>query len=551
MAFHEMLAPDYIFESSWEVCNKVGGIYTVLSTRVRTLLNLFKKDKIFFIGPFLHKKESNIEFIESETILDSWRKYANEQEGLKVRVGYWNIPGKPITILVDFLPFYEEKDIIYFQMWEKYHIDSTVAYGDYDDSCMFAYATSKVIESLYHFLQLQGKKVIAHLNEWMLGMAVLYIHKYLPTVATLFTTHATSIGRSICANNKPLYGQLSNYNGDQMASELNIKGKHTLEKLAAFYANCFTTVSEITGKECTQLLEKKPDIIIPNGFDSDFVPKGKMFETKKVKARSVLINVIQKLIGLSIPENAFLLATAGRYEYKNKGIDVFIETICRLKKTYFDRPIIAFVLVPACLQGARADLKERLENAVSSQFPLPRPFITHELVGPLCNDPICEYLYYLNFTNEDDSQVKIIFVPSYLNGEDGIFNMVYYDLLIGMDLTVFPSYYEPWGYTPLESIAFHIPTITTNLTGFGIWAKSKGAKSDTLDLGVAVVERTDDNYFETAEAIKNIIVKYITKYDSSQILNIQRTSCALSKKAFWSHFIKYYLQAYDVALRKL
>src|SRR5215470_11489808 len=238
MPFHGVLTPDYIFESSWEVCNKVGGIYTVLSTRARTLQMLFK-DKVIFIGPALSHKQSNNEFIEGETVLNEWSKYANENENLKVYVGYWNIPGRPITILVDFLPFYEKKDIIYFQMWEKYHIDSTIAYGDYDDSCMFSYATGKVIESIYHFLQLQNKKVVAHLNEWILGMAVLYLHNYLPTIATLFTTHATSVGRSICENNKPLYDQLSNYNGDQMAYELNMQGKHTLEKQAAFYANCF------------------------------------------------------------------------------------------------------------------------------------------------------------------------------------------------------------------------------------------------------------------------------------------------------------------------
>jgi len=547
MSKKETAAPDYIFESSWEVCNKLGGIYTVLSTRAKTLQDLFK-DKIIFIGPDLWTNLDNPDFIENKTLLKAWKKQALEKENLKVRVGRWNIPGKPIAILVDFFPFFEIKDQIYYEAWEKYKIDSTVGYGDYDESCMFAYATGRVIESLHNFLSLQDKKVVAHFNEWMMSMGLLYIHDKLPAISTIFTTHATSIGRSICGNNKPLYDQLENYNGDQMARELNMEGKHFLEKEAALNADCFTTVSEITGKECTQLLEKEPDIITPNGFESNFVPSKEKFNSQRKIARKALANVVEKLTGTQLPEDTFFVATSGRYEYKNKGIDVFIEAINQIRHTQPDRTIVAFIMVPAWINGARIDLQEKLQKKTVSKSALYAPFCTHEL-HETHHDQVCSYLYHLNFLNQGDEKVKIVFVPSYLNGADGIFNIPYYNLLIGLDLTVFPSYYEPWGYTPLESIAFKVPTVTTNLSGFGLWAASKEINCATLDSGVEVIERTDSNYYEVAEEIKKTILKYSTEYSLEKVEQTREAASALSEKASWTHFIEYYLKAYNIAFK--
>lgn len=546
MTNSDRITPDYIFESSWEVCNKVGGIYTVLSTKAKTLQKLFK-DKVIFIGPDLWQNVKNPDFVENQTVLAAWKKHAIEKDLLKVRVGRWNIPGKPIAILVDFLPFYDKKDEIYYYMWEKYKINSMVGYGDYDESCMFAYATAKVIESIHNFLHLENQKVIAHLNEWMLGMAALYIHEALPSVSTIFTTHATSIGRSISGNDKPLYDQLINFNGDQMAQELNVEGKHYLEKITAHHVDCFTTVSEITGEEASQLLDKTPDIITPNGFESNFVPKGKSYTSKQQAARKALIRVAQQLIGKNIPENAFLIGTSGRYEYRNKGLDVFVEALNQAKQSQPDRDILAFIIVPAWIKGPRKDLQKRLEKDSTPKSALHDPYYTHELVEKE-PDKIINYLRHLDFMNYTDSKVKIIFIPSFMNGDDGIFNIPYYDLLIGLDLTIFPSYYEPWGYTPLESIAFHIPTITTNLAGFGMWAISEDSKSITS--GVEVVDRTDNNYFEVAEEIKNIILNYSLTFSAEEIDKAREAAFLLSEKAAWSYFIDYYLEAYDIAIKE-
>jgi glycosyltransferase involved in cell wall biosynthesis len=538
--------PDYIFESGWEVCNKVGGIYTVLSTRAKTLQQLFP-DKIIFIGPDLWKGTDNQDFIEDNTLsgFAEWKRYAGEKDNLNVRTGRWNISGQPIVVLVDFQSCYEIKNDLYFEMWKKFGVDSIGAFGDYDESCMFAYATGLVVESLYNYLQLSDKKVIAHLNEWMMGMAVLYLQDRVPAIATVFTTHATSIGRSICGNNLPLYDQLANYNGDRMARELNMEAKHSLEKQTARHVDCFTTVSELTANECRHLLEKQPDIVTPNGFDSHIVSVGEESEAKRKVAREILIRTASQLTGDFIPDDAFLVATSGRYEYKNKGIDVFIEAISRIRWANPPKPVVAFILVPAQTNGVRTDLQNRLQNKETATEPLPDPYYTHDLSYPE-EDKICRYLQYLNFTNQQSQPVKILFVPSYLHENDGIFNLTYYDLLTGMDLTVFPSYYEPWGYTPLESIAFGIPTITSNLAGFGLWAKEEGVKGDDRMQEVKVLERTDTNYFDTAEAIKDSIISY-SGLSPEQVRSIHKAAQSLSHKAAWSRFIEYYLKAYTIA----
>jgi glycosyltransferase involved in cell wall biosynthesis len=506
MAKRKKSTPDFVFESGWEVCNKVGGIYTVMSTKARTLQEMFE-DSLVFIGPDLWANVDNPDFKESKTIFKEWKKVA-AKEGLTVRTGRWNIEGKPIAVLVDYQKFFEQKNEIYTLMWEKFGVESLNANGDYDDCAMFSIAVGKTIESLYNFLGLEKKKVVAQFHEWSLGMALLYLKACLPAITTVFTTHATTVGRSICFNNKPLYSQFENYDGDTMARELNIEAKHSLEKQAAHNADCFTTVSSLTANECRQLLGKHPDIVTPNGIEADMMPDTKTFETKRKKARKKLLEVARQT-GAKISSDALFIATSGRYEYRNKGIDLFIEAINRVRLANPARDIVALILVPS------AD----------------------------CDGKISGYLNYLGFHNSLDEKTKIIIVPTYLNGNDGVFNIFYYDLLTGFDLTVFPSYYEPWGYTPLESIAFGIPTITTNLAGFGLWAIEEGSSGTSLSEGVLVIERNDENYFSAAEEIKNAIL------DFSQRTAAENESAAsaarrLATKADWKRFIKYYLDAY-------
>lgn len=538
--------PDYIFESSWEVCNKVGGIYTVLSTKAKTLQTKLN-DKIIFIGPDIWNEALPVDFLEDKSLFKEWKNKVGMTEELKVKVGRWDVPGNPPVILVDFKPFFAEKDALYYSMWEQFRVDSLHAYGDYDESCIFAYAVGKVVESFYHFYQLEDKKVAALLNEWMLGMAALYIQKQLPKVATLFTTHATSIGRSIAGNNKALYAYVDGYNGDQMAAELNMEAKHSIEKQAAHHVDCFTTVSDITARECKQLLDKEPDIVTPNGFEPNFVPAKLEYTKKRAEARKALINMAEKLLGYTIDPDVLLVSTSGRYEYRNKGIDVFIEAMNRVRTSgRLQRETIAFILVPAWVKEVRADLKMAIETNYENHLPMQCPFITHWL-HQMQDDKVINYIGSAGFQNSKDEKLKIIFVPCYLNGKDGILDKTYYDILIGMDATVYPSYYEPWGYTPLESIAFGIPTVTTNLAGFGMWAKKAGVSGGDLSEGVAVIDRTDFNYFEVADAIMEQILSLSGKTEK-ECQQIKKNCLALSGKAEWDKFITYYFEAFDIAL---
>ena len=536
--------PDYIFETSWEVCNKVGGIYTVLSTRAKSMQDICK-DKVIFIGPDVWTEKESPWFKEDETLLADWKKTAIKQDRLNIRVGRWDVPGQPIVVLVDFNQFFPAKDAIYGDMWHKFGVDSLHAYGDYDESCMFAYASGAVIESFYKYHKLQDENVVAHFNEWMLGMGALYIKDRLPKVGTLFTTHATSIGRSIAGNGKPLYNYLSAYDSDQMARELNMEAKHSIEKAAAQHVDCFTTVSDITARECRQLLHRDP-IVTPNGFEKDFIPVGQEHEEKRLAARKKLINVAEKLLGYDIQEDALLVATSGRYEYLNKGIDVFIDAMHRLEQIkQLEKDVIAFIMVPAWISGPRADLQDRLKLKKTPSAALSHPHITHWLRN-MNHDSVLNQISYLKMENKAEDRVKIIFVPSYLNGNDGIFNMPYYDLLIGLDVTVFPSYYEPWGYTPHESIAFSVPTITTSLAGFGLWMRKMGDEKG-MDDGAEVITRDDYNFIEVSEDICNRVFEMTTKSNEQEKI-LRQAALDRADMADWKHFFKYYQDAYRIAL---
>lgn len=546
---NELLTPDYIFESSWEVCNKVGGIYTVLSSRAKTLQEAFP-DRIIFIGPDFWKEHESPYFQEDKALLAEYQWYAKEQ-GLKIRVGRWTVPGEPIAILVDFTPYFEKKNEIYTWLWENYGVDSLHAYGDYDEASMFSYAAALVVESLYSHLSplTSHLKAVYHANEWMCGLGALYINKNVPEIATIFTTHATSIGRSIAGNQKPLYDYLFAYNGDQMANELNMQSKHSIEKQTAHHVDCFTTVSDITANECVELLDKPVDVVLPNGFDDSFVPKAQAFGRKRKLARRKLLQVANALLGENLDDDTIIVSTSGRYEFRNKGIDVFVEAMNRLlRDRNLKKKVLAFIDVPGWVGEPRQDLQERLESGLPYDTPLEVPQITHWLHN-MGHDNVLNMMKFYDMHNRHEDKVKVIFLPCYLDGNDGILNLTYYDVVLGNDLCIYPSYYEPWGYTPLEAVAFKVPCITTDLAGFGLWANKEFGHQGEIADGVKVIHRTDYNYSEVADNIKDTVSDF-SAMTQKQVDACRKQAYDLSKKALWSHFIKYYYKAYDIALKK-
>lgn len=537
---------DFIFETSWEVCNKVGGIYTVLSTRAKTLQEIMQ-DRIVFIGPDCFNGEENPYFFEDKALFNDWLAVA-KHDGLSLKIGRWNTPGTPIAFLVDFKASYADKNKFYGELWERYGVDSLHAYGDYDDSAMFSYATAKVVESFFRFYLCNCTNVIFHANEWQTGFAALALQHDVPEIATIFTTHATGIGRSIAGNNKPLYNYLQAYNGDQMADELNMQSKHSIEKQTAHYVDCFTTVSDITAVECKELLDKPVDAVLPNGFEDDFVPKATLFTKKRNAARKRLLRIAEALTGSKLDDNTLIVSTSGRYEFRNKGIDVFIEAINKLRHDEeLQRDVVAFIEVPGWVARSRTDLQERLATNKTYDTALFLPLVTHELHN-MDADCVLNMARHLGIANAPTDKVKLIFIPCYLNGDDGIVNMSYYDVVLGNDLCVYPSYYEPWGYTPLESIAFKVPCITTDLAGFGLWANQLKGKFCEITDGVKVIHRTDNNYFEVADSIKQTIKEYAAM-DKKTVEKCRANAQKLSKKALWCEFIQAYKTAYDIAIK--
>ncbi len=540
---NEFIAPDYLFEVSWEVCNKVGGIYTVIATKSLYLKSELKRHHIL-IGPDVWMDtETNPDFLEDVSLFKAWKKQAAD-EGLRVRIGKWNVPGRPVAILVDFKQYLTQQNEILTDYWKNFGVDSLTGNWDYKESALFGYAAGKVIESFYRFNLNPSDKVVAQFHEWMTGAGLLYIKKTGLPIATVFTTHATIVGRCVAGNNLPLYDALGVYDGDEKAREFNVIARHSLEKKSAGNADIFTTVSDITAVECSQFLKRQVDIVTPNGFENSFTPADdEDYDRKRQNARKRLIEVAQAMSGDAVSENSILVAISGRYEYKNKGIDVFIDALDRLRNTDFGgKNIHAFIMIPSGNNGPDKELVAKLSGTDSSYVTR----TSHYLREPEY-DIISRRLDELSFRNASEDKVKVYFIPSYLNGDDGVFNMKYYDLIVGLDLAVFPSYYEPWGYTPLESVAFRVPTLTTSLAGFGLWVRSHYGKAHP---GISVVSRTDSNYNNVVEEVAGRIkeIAFLTKEERKEYMDNARE---VSEIALWERNIVYYKKAYSMALEKV
>ncbi|WP_295936002.1 alpha-glucan family phosphorylase [uncultured Alistipes sp.] len=533
------LTPDYLFEVSWEVCNKVGGIHTVVSTKAQTVTRKFA-DRYILIGPDLQKEGANSEFEEDPNLLKAWRQ-SMYSEGIRIRIGRWKIKGEPLVILVDFTSLIPRKDEILTDMWEAYHVDSISGQWDYIEAVLFGHASGTVIASYVKTFCAPTDKVAAHFHEWMTAAGGLHLRHYTPYVATLFTTHATVMGRCIAGNRLPLYNDLTKFNADELARQFNVTARHSIEKIAAANHDAFLTVSDITANECKYLLDREPDCITPNGFENDFVWTGEEYNTKRAEARRAMISVAEACLGQKFDAEPLIVGTSGRYEFRNKGLDVFIESLKKLAASpKLKRQVLAYITVPAATVGPRVDLQAHLADPSKPIDGIQYKYTTHYLENT-AGDPIVNALKDSILTTPD-SKVKVIFVPTYLNKADGIFNKDYYELLVGMDITVFPSYYEPWGYTPLESVAFSVPTVTTTLAGFGLWVDKQREH-----LGVEVINRDDYNDSEVEDKIADVLLRFCAM-DDKRVAEARVSAYELSETALWEHLFSAYEQAYSEAV---
>ncbi len=545
MSHTDYRIPDYLFETGWEVCNKVGGIYTVISTKAYTLTERLS-DHYITIGPDLgcDNKAQNLEFEEDAALFAQWRMRAY-RDGLRIRVGRWkSVEGRPIVILVDFTGYISKKDDILKKLWEDYRVDSISGQWDYIEPVLFGFAAAQVIESFVAFNCRPEDKVVAHFHEWMTCSGVLYLHRNDPSVATVFTTHATVLGRSIASNGMHLYSDMRSFNPDDISHRFGVRAKHSIEAAAANNCDCFTTVSAITSEECEHLLGKAADVITPNGFEENMVWDAATLAVKRREARELLIRIAETALDKKFDREPFIVGTSGRYEFKNKGLDEYIDSLAALNRDgTLEREILAYILVPGWNLGPRKDLQEYLAGRGFHADSYAVRNVTHYM-GDVGNDAIINHLRASGLLG-GTGKVSVMFVPAYLNGADGVFNKHYYDLLPGFDMTVFPSYYEPWGYTPLESIAFGVPSITTSLAGFGRWVMDHSEGHE----GVSVIERSDFDDGSVRQDIADHLRRYVA-LPAEQMERIRAAAMELSHTALWKNLIVNYYKAYDKAMNE-
>jgi len=540
----KLLQPDYLFEVSWEVCNKVGGIYTVIATKALHLESQLGRRHIF-VGPdvWMHRSV-NPDFLEDPLLYRSWKAQALG-EGLRLRIGRWNIPGKPLAILVDYKHYLPQADDILGDFWKDFGVDSLSGNWDYKESAVFGYAAGKVIESFWNYNLKGGEKVLAQFHEWQTGSGILELKRSGLPIATVFTTHATMMGRCLAGNNLPLYSEMASYNGDEMARRFNVTAIYSMEKKSAQQADVFTTVSEITARECAQFLERPVDVVTPNGFENSFTPAtDEEYQQLHDTARERLVEVASAMSAEPVPNNALFVGIGGRYEYRNKGIDVFIDALAQLNREEYDgRSVQAFIMIPSGHHGPDKQLVAKLAGTGDEHY---QTQTSHYLMNA-DYDTITHRLREVGLNNALGDKVKVYFIPSYLNGDDGVFNETYYHLLCGMDLALFPSYYEPWGYTPLEALAFRVPTLTTSLAGFGMWVRTHCGENHP---GITVVDRDDTNY----EQVVDGVVARIREMGGLELevrKQYRENAREMAQIALWDHQIVYYQEAYSLALAKV
>ena len=529
-------SPFHLFEISWEVCNKVGGIHTVLVTKAKTQVDRFGDDYIA-VGPWMLGEDEREAPFDDEPGHEAFCE-ACRQMGLPVRVGRWRIPGRPRTLLIEFSSLYEQKDDLLAELWEDYQVDSLQGDWDYVEPVLFGIAAGRVIERWWdEHLAPHHRRTVVQAHEWMTSAALLHLKRELPSVGTVFTTHATMLGRALASLGQTPEAGLDGRSPEDLAEENGVVAKHSLEGTAAREADVFTTVSTITAAEAELLHRRAPEPVLPNGVDLGVI-EAIAGETTREAARAKLLRLSEVFLGEDVSDAA-LLTISGRYEFHNKGIDLTLDALARMEGQEGKRAVL-FVLVPAGNSGLRSEVSERMEGSVQPDGPL--GLSTHHLFDAE-HDPVQQRCRELGLDNAPGSRIKVIQIPVYLDGADGLLDLPYEAVLRGMDFSCFPSYYEPWGYTPQESLAVGVPTITTDFAGFGRWAREEGLGAAD---GVVVVPRVGRMHEEVLEATREALESCLaTELDAAQLAAACQRS---AEQTSWSDLIVNYEQAWDASL---
>lgn len=536
----------HLFEVSWEVCNKVGGIYEVVASKAQQAMRAFNGEYIL-IGP---DTKHNTEFTETDEPYWDALRYPLKDKDLRCRFGRWEIPGRPRVILVDFNGRHDSNQILR-QLWERFGVDSLSGGWDYVEPVLFSYTCGEVIATIHQVLSTRNKSHgIAHFHEWMCGAGILALKQLAPSMGTVFTTHATVLGRAMAGNGVDIYARMSEISPSQEAFRYNVTAKCSMETVSAREADVFTTVSGITAEEARVFLGRTPDVITDNGLDLSTIHDYSADRDAALANRARLLEPVSRLLRREITPDTRILVISGRYEYHNKGVDLFLDALARAKKSMQNtsNKVLALMLMMGGHTGVDENAVSGDASVVADPSMPGAGFLTSHKVYDAPNDPILTTCRRLGLNNTADDNVNVVFVPALLDGHDGFFNMPYFDVLSGCDLGVFPSWYEPWGYTPHESAAYSVPTVTTDLSGFGLWIRQLENKVGTQP-GIGVIARRNNEYAKTVDALADVIVHYATCSDE-ELDQRRRTVRAAAAHADWNEFFPLYMSAYSMANEK-
>lgn len=583
-----------LFEISWEVCNKVGGIYTVIKSKTSSVKSEFAR--YFVVGPYFPAKHAS-EFIE-EHVPEEFAKGFEvlAKEGIVCHYGKWLTDVDVDAILIDFKGFSARNNDIKSELWKNYAIDSLyTSWFDFEEPVVWAYAAGRMVEELS-----KGRKSIAHCHEWLAGAALLYIKSRKARVATVFTTHATVLGRSLTNAGVDIYNDKTPVDINRNDYRASVRPKHQIEEQAAKNADAFTTVSAITDIEAQRFLGRKADVLLLNGLN---ISKFPTFEEASIKHRLFREKIKQFLLQYFFPyytfdiENTLIYFLAGRYEFRAKGIDVFIRSLGELNKKLIDekseQTVAAFFWVPGNVRGIKRELDEsriifkdikdpisdehdalmgRLLTAViggksvcdesyllgdslvsETRRKLLRfkrsgtpPLSTHDLNNE-DSDEILNAFRAAGLLNRKEDRVKVIFYSIYLTGADDLLDLGYYEAMQGAHLGVFPSFYEPWGYTPVEAAALGVSSITTDLSGFGRYI-CKDVSGKKLP-GIFVTKRFGKSDDYVVKELAGFLYGFANLSAQDRIKN-KIEAKRIASITDWNYMIKNYFKAYSLALEK-
>ncbi len=587
---------DKLMEVSFEVCNKVGGIYRVLESKADKMVEHYE-DKYLLIGPY-YKDKAREEFKE-EAVPSKIKKIFQEleEEGIRCHYGRWMIKGKPIVILVDFSDYFYSIDNIKKEMWDYFGIDSLGAGHDFSEPLCWSYAVGRLMEKIA--IVYKGEKIVGHFHEWLSGGGILYLKNKNSKIKTVFTTHATSLGRTLAFHSINFYTKLEEINPDEEAYKYSgVVAKHLTEKAAANHSDIFTTVSEVTKIEAAKFLQRDPEIVLPNGLDmekflsfEDIVVKHRL---QRRRLKNFVASYFFPYYTFSLEETLFYFII-GRKEFRAKGIDIFIDSLGKLNKKMKSekengRTIVAFLFIPAdtkrvhpsilenieyfrdlqnSMEGAFEDAEERMFYRILCQeettkenlfeeatlFEIERklhrmqrkdenpPLSTHYFNS--ISDEIMDKIQGAELFNREEDKVKVIYYPTYLTGHDGLSNLSYEEALEACHMGVFPSFYEPWGYTPLEAAALGVSSVTTDLAGFGRFRLNLKIKKERP--GIYILERKNKVDEEIIDDLYSFLYGFMKTSRKERVEN-KIEARKIAAAADWRSFVSYYIKAHNEAL---